>query len=93
MASRPIDTRYRARRGESIAAASELSGAICPEGETSMRTRLLIMAVALASVFTVQQAAVAKTNTHTTSMNKKKHHKKHNMKKTAVPAVRPATVA
>jgi hypothetical protein len=47
-----------------------------------MRTRLLIVAVALASVFCAQQA-VAKNSMHTNnSTANKKHHKKH-VKKTA----------
>ena len=45
-----------------------------------MRLRFLTILVALASVFAVQQQAVAKNSTKTTATNKK-HHKKH-VKKT-----------
>jgi len=53
-----------------------------------MRTRLLITAVALASVFCAQQA-VAKSSTSKTHATNKKHHKKHHMKKSAAPTINP----
>jgi hypothetical protein len=57
-----------------------------------MRTRLLIVAVALASVFCAQQA-VAKNPMHkSTSAASKKHHKKH-MKKTAATVTPGAVVS
>jgi hypothetical protein len=43
-----------------------------------MKTRLLIIAVALAGLFGSQQA-VAKSHKQTTKASSKKHHKKHKM--------------
>ena len=64
---------------------------IHPEGSNEMRTRLLITTIALASVFTVQQA-VAKSSTKTADASKK-HHKKKHPKKTAAALTTAPTVS
>jgi hypothetical protein len=54
---------------------------ITRKGETSMTRRFLVIALGLASVFTVQQASAKPMPKQTSAAHKHKHNNKHKTKK------------